>query len=76
MIIRQLLIIEGPSEVVRKRQRLRALESDDVVGSGDDTSSNSLLSDGNLESQPSQCFLFTTCNRAVLEATVDCPLTK
>lgn len=29
-----------------------------------------------VENQPSQCFLYDACNREVLPATQDCPLTK
>jgi len=70
------LEIAGPSEIVRTRARLRALE--DLEGG--DSSGVAVLSEennlNNLEAQPTQCFLFDTCNRDVLEATVDCPLTK
>ena len=30
----------------------------------------------NVENQPAQCFLYDMCNREVLPATEDCPLTK
>ena len=58
----------GPTEAVRERLRLARLEDDDVQDGFGEIN--------NLEAQPSQCFLFDKCSRDVLEATVDCPLTK
>ena len=60
--------IAGPTEAVRERLRLARLEDEDVQDGFGETNS--------LEAQPSQCFLFDKCSRDVLEATVDCPLTK
>ena len=58
----------GPTEAVRERLRLARLEDDDVQDGFGEIN--------NLEAQPSQCFLFDQCSRDVLEATVDCPLTR
>ena len=51
----------GPQEIQKKKARSR---------DGADANYQSV------ENQPSQCFLYSACNREVLEATVDCPLTK
>ena len=60
----------GPTETVKQKLRLARLE-DNELGSG-----NGAGQDKDLENQPSQCFLYDQCTRDVLEATVDCPLTR
>ena len=50
----------GPQETLKKRARQEGNENDLNL----------------VENQPSQCFLYDGCNREVLMATDDCPLTK
>ena len=50
----------GPQEEIKKRARL-------------ENGNNNLES---VENQPAQCFLYSECNRDVMKATPDCPLTK